>query len=71
MNKDALQAMGGVTVIILILLLLIAGPLLTIWALDTLFPALAIPYSWQTWCAVILLGLAMNPTARKAKNAKS
>jgi hypothetical protein len=32
------------------------GPLLTIWAANTLFPALAIPYTFETWCAVVLLG---------------
>jgi hypothetical protein len=42
---------------ILILVALIAlGPLLTIWALNTLFPTLAIPYSMETWAAVIILG---------------
>lgn len=42
---------------ILILAALIAlGPLLTIWALNTLFPTLAIPYSMETWAAVIILG---------------
>ena len=38
-----------------IVLIVIAGPLLGIWALNTLFPALAIPYSIETWFAVILL----------------
>jgi hypothetical protein len=31
------------------------GPLVTIWAVNTLFPLLAIPYTWETWLAVILL----------------
>jgi hypothetical protein len=38
-----------------IVLIVIAGPLLGIWALNTLFPALAIPYSIETWFAVVLL----------------
>jgi hypothetical protein len=38
-----------------ILVFLIIGPFLTIWALNTLFPALAIPYSLDTWAAVILI----------------
>ena len=46
------------TVILLLLVLLVAlGPLATIWALNTLFPALALDYSLETWMAVILLGL--------------
>ena len=42
--------------IILILALVIAGPVLTIWAANTLFPALAIPYDFSTWLAVVILG---------------
>ena len=38
-----------------IVLIIIAGPLLGIWALNTLFPALAIPYTVETWFAVVLL----------------
>lgn len=44
-------------VVALVILLLIFGPLLTIWALNTLFPALAIPYAWETWAAIVLLGM--------------
>ena len=40
----------------LIVALIVLGPLLTIWAANTLFPALAIAYTWETWLAVILLG---------------
>lgn len=46
--------------VILLLLFIIAvvafGPLLTIWAVNTLFPALVIPYTLETWAAVVLLG---------------
>lgn len=42
--------------VVLIVLLIIIGPILTIWALNTLFPALAIPTNFWTWLAVILLG---------------
>lgn len=31
-------------------------PFLSIWALNTLFPVLAIPYTLETWAASILLG---------------
>jgi len=41
--------------VVLIVALVIVGPLLTIWALNTLFPALAIPYTIETWFAVIIL----------------
>ena len=39
-----------------IIALVVIGPLATIWAFNTLFPILAIPYSWQTWLAVLVIG---------------
>lgn len=41
----------------IIVLLLAVGPLITIWALNTLFPVLAIPYTFWTWLAVIIVGM--------------
>lgn len=43
--------------IILIVALLVFGPIITIWALNTLFPALAIPTTFLTWLAMFWLGL--------------
>ena len=42
--------------IIFIVLLVILGPVATIWSLNTLFPALNIPISFDTWCAALILG---------------
>ena len=42
--------------VIAVIALLIAGPFIVIWSANTLFPALAIPYTWETWLATILLG---------------
>ena len=44
---------GGFAVLIVALVLL--GPLLVIWAMNTLFPVLAIPFTWQTWLAVLIM----------------
>ena len=41
--------------IIFIIAVLILGPLLTIWSLNTLFPVLNIAYGFNEWAAVILL----------------
>ena len=38
--------------------LIIGGPLVTIWALNTLFPVLAIPYTFWTWLAVFFIDLS-------------
>ena len=45
----------ALTWLVVILILVIIGPLITIWALNTLFPALAIPYSLDTWAAIIVI----------------
>jgi len=42
--------------LVLIVAIIIVGPLLSIWALNTLFPVLAIPYTMETWLAVMLVG---------------
>jgi len=46
--------------LILIVAIIVFGPLCSIWALNTLFPVLAIPYTFETWLAVILLGGVFN-----------
>ena len=41
--------------IVFLVALVILGPVAVIWSLNTLFPALAIPLSLDTWCAVVVL----------------
>ena len=55
------------TILLVIVALIIIGPILTIWALNTLFPALAIPLSIETWVAIVILGAALksNVTVKK------
>ena len=48
MNKETF-------LIILLILLIILGPIVTIWSLNTLFPVLAIPYSIETWLATAVI----------------
>jgi hypothetical protein len=42
--------------LVLLVAVIAVGPLLSIWALNTLFPVLAIPYAFDTWLAVMLVG---------------
>ena len=39
----------------LLVAVIIVGPLAGIWSLNTLFPVLTIPYTWETWLAFLLL----------------
>lgn len=54
--------------VLLIALLAIVGPFVTLWALNTLFPSLHIPYDLWSWMAVFwlnstVLGRGMIPRA--------
>ena len=42
--------------LVLLIAVIIIGPIATIWALNTLFPVLAIPLTLDTWCAAVILG---------------
>ena len=53
MNK-ILGTFGGVAGVALIIAIAVIFPLLIIWSVNTLF-ALTIPYTLETWSAVVLL----------------
>jgi hypothetical protein len=50
------KLIGLLFAIALVIVILAIGPLATIWSANTLFPSLAIPYTLETWVAVIILG---------------
>lgn len=39
-----------------IVVLVLIGPLATIWAFNTLFPTIAVAYSFESWVAVVIIG---------------
>jgi len=41
--------------LVLMIVLIILGPIATIWSLNTLFPVLAIPYTFETWVAAVVV----------------
>jgi hypothetical protein len=45
-----------ILIVAFVIALIILGPLITIWSLNTLFPVLAIPYTLETWAATVILG---------------
>ncbi|MEI8077941.1 MAG: hypothetical protein WCH33_09585 [Betaproteobacteria bacterium] len=55
MNK-LITVLGLIVVVVVVIAI---GPLVTIWALNTLFPALAIAYTLETWVAVVIIGAAL------------
>ena len=42
--------------LVFVIVIIALGPLITIWGLNTLFPVLDIAYTFDTWCAIIIVG---------------
>lgn len=63
-QKDILYSLGFAVVI---LLLIVFGPFVIIWALNTLFPVLAINYGFWQWLAVVLLNLILRSSVSLRK----
>jgi hypothetical protein len=47
--------MKEIAFLLLVIVVIVLGPIAGIWALNTLFPVLAIPYSLETWAAAIMI----------------
>jgi hypothetical protein len=47
-----------ILLVVLVIVLLIVSPFISIWALNTLFPVLTIPYTLSTWLAMLVLNSA-------------
>jgi len=48
------------TMLVFLALIVFIGPFLSIWALNTLFPSLVIPYTLETWLAMAVIHLLIN-----------
>ena len=48
--------MKTLIILTIVILLVLIMPIATIWSLNTLFPVLAIPLTFDTWVATIVLG---------------
>jgi hypothetical protein len=69
-NNDTLVAVAVIGLFALLIGILILGPLATIAALNTLFPALAIPYDFWTWLSALWLGALVSGGLVSAKFSK-
>lgn len=56
----------GIFMLVLIIMLVVCGPLLSIWVLNTLF-GLGIGYTLKTWFAALVLGAIMAPSKQSNK----
>ncbi len=55
-------------IVVAIIAVIILGPIAIIWSLNTLFPVLAIPFTWKTWTAIWLLTLLTASARYKNSN---
>jgi len=54
-------------IVVVAILLVIFGPFATIWSLNTLFPVLAIPYTFDTWAAIVIVASLFKQTVKVGK----
>jgi hypothetical protein len=57
MTKTTKDIIKLVFFCLLIIAIVIFGPFATVWALNTLFPILSIPYTFYSWLAVVVMNL--------------
>lgn len=67
MIKLPFTAIGISLMLLLIVFILIGAPIALLWAINTLFPSLAIPYTFETWLAAFIIPAAFktNITTKK------
>lgn len=57
MPQIRMQSVSGFAILlILAIALILLAPFAIIWAINTLFPAVAIPYTLETWAASFIIG---------------
>lgn len=57
MTKQTKDILSIVFILAVAILAIVFGPLAVLWSLNTLFPVLAIPYTFYSWLAVIVMNL--------------
>ena len=68
MTKSTKDVITILAILAFAVVALIFGPLLTLWALNTLFPVLAIPYNFYSWLAVVLINLTLRSSVSFKKD---
>ena len=70
MNKNSAEIVAILLAVVVAILVVAFVPLTILWALNTLFPVLAIPYSFWHWLAVVVLNLTWlyKPSIKKSSS---
>lgn len=59
--------MSNVLFLVAMILIALLSPLGIIWSMNVLFPSLAIPYTWETWLAVLIMSGFFKSSSYKSK----
>lgn len=57
MTKQTKDIITIVFILTLAILVIVFGPFAVLWSLNILFPVLAIPYTFYSWLAVVVMNL--------------
>lgn len=68
LKLGSLDTSTVVVIAVLLIALIVIGPFITIWALNTLFPVLAIQYSFWSWLAVVVLNMHISSVIKFGRN---
>lgn len=52
------------SIVLLLIAVFVVAPIALIWALNTLFPTLGIPFTFHTWLAASILSAPFTSTSR-------
>lgn len=62
-----MNTFATILAVVIVILAIVFGPFAMIWSVNTLFPVAAIPYTFETWIAAIVLAgvFKANVTVKK------
>lgn len=64
-KKETWEILGMIFIVCLLIALALLFPLAVVWAINTLFTAVLIPYNIWSWFSVVILGLFIRPVRIK------
>ena len=64
-KKDTWEILGMIFVVCLLIALAVLFPFAVVWAINTLFTAVVIPYNIWSWFSVAILALFIRPVLIK------
>lgn len=68
MTKSTKDIISILAILAFAVVAVIFGPLATLWAVNTIFPMLAIPYNFYSWLAVVVLNLTLRSSVSFKKD---